>query len=99
MDLGQRIKTSREALSITQQGLADALKVSAQHVSAVENGKKIPSLALVSEVAKQLGVSIDYLVSGEEGVIKDTVPAIKADKGLSLKAKKALISLVEELHD
>ncbi|MFC1999722.1 helix-turn-helix domain-containing protein [Chloroflexota bacterium] len=99
MDLGQRIRTSREALSITQQELADALKVSAQHVSAVENGKKIPSLALVSEVARQLGVSIDYLVSGEEGVIKDTVPAIKADKGLSLKAKKALISLVEELRD
>lgn len=99
MDLGQRIRRRRETLNITQQELADALSISPQYISAVENNKKVPSLALISELAKQLGVSVDYLVSGEEGIIKDTIPAIKADKGLSLKAKKALIALVEELHD
>ena len=65
-DLGQRIKRRREALTITQQELADALRVSPQYVSAIEKNKKVPSLALVSELAKQLGVSIDYLASGEE---------------------------------
>lgn len=98
MDLGQRIRRRRETLNITQQELADTLQISAQHISAVENNKKVPSLALISELAKQLGVSVDYLVSGEEGIIKDTIPAIKADKRLSLKAKKALIALVEELR-
>jgi transcriptional regulator with XRE-family HTH domain len=97
-DLGQRIRRRREALTITQQELADALKISPQYVSAIEKSKKVPSLALVSELAKQLGVSIDYLVSGEEGVVRDIISVIKADKRLSLKAKKVLIALIEELR-
>jgi len=40
----------------------------------------------------------DFLVTGKETSITDTVPAIKADKKLSLSSKTALITLVEELH-
>ena len=38
----------------------------------------------------------DYLLSGNEGVITDIILAIKADKTLTLKVKRALIALVEE---
>jgi hypothetical protein len=41
---------------------------------------------------------VDYLATGKEGIITETIPAIKADKRLNLKAKKSLISLVEELY-
>jgi len=43
-------------------------------------------------------VTVDYLLTGKESVITDTIPSIKADKRLTLKAKKALVSLVEELY-
>ena len=43
-----------------------------------------------------LGVSIDYPLSSNEGVITDIIPAMKADKTLTLKVKKALIALAEE---
>ena len=43
-------------------------------------------------------MTADYLVSGKGSVIADTIPAIKADKRLNLKAKKMLIPLVEELR-
>ena len=46
-----------------------------------------------------MGVTVDYLVAGKEGVITDTIPAIKADKTLNLEAKKALISLVQALRN
>jgi hypothetical protein len=49
-------------------------------------------------LAEELGVTIDYLATGKEGVVTDTIPAIKADKKLSLKSKKALVALVEELY-
>ena len=39
-----------------------------------------------------------HLVTGKEGVITDTIPAIKADKRLTLEVKKALIALVQALH-
>jgi len=85
-------------LKITQQQLAEAGGVTPQHISLIEEGKNSPSLALLTKLAEELGVSIDYLVTGKEGIISDTVPAIKADKRLGLKAKRALISLVEELR-
>ena len=49
-------------------------------------------------MAEELGVTVDYLITGKEGVIVDTIPAIKADKELSLESKKALVTLVKELH-
>ena len=96
MSLGKRVIKRRQILKITQQQLAQALGVTPQHISLIEQDKGSPSLALLPKLAEELGVSIDYLVSGKEGVITDTIPAIKADKTLTLKVKRALIALVEE---
>jgi len=98
MNIGNRIRDRRESLEITQHALAMALGLTPQYVSQIENGLKIPSLTLAARLAEQLGTSIDYLVSGEEGVLKSAVSAIKAEKELSLKAKRALVALVEELQ-
>ncbi len=97
MDIGERIKKKRLSLKITQQELAKALGLTAQHISAIEQNKRSPSLNMLAKLAENLGVSTDYLVSGKEGIITGIVPAIKADKTLSLKVKRALIALIEEL--
>jgi len=99
VSLGERIKLRRQALNITQQQLAQALGMTPQHISAIEQDKGAPSLILLPKLAEELGVSIDYLVSGKEGIITDTIPAIKADKRLTLKAKRLLIGLIEELRE
>ena len=99
MSLGQRVRERRIALDITQQELADALEVTPQHISVIEQDKVAPSVALLAKLAKELGISADYLLSGEEGIITEIIPAIKADKSLTLKAKRALIALLEELRN
>ena len=99
VSLGKRIIKRRQVLKITQQELAQALGVTPQHISAIEQDKGAPSLVLLPKLAEELGVSVDYLVSGREGIITDTIPAIKADKRLKLKVKRALIALVEELGE
>ncbi len=99
MSLGQRIRQRRAVLQITQQELAQALGMTPQNISLIEKDKSTPSLAVVSKLAEQLGSSIDYLVYGKEGVSTDIVPAIKADKILSLDAKRSLITLVNLLRD
>ena len=96
MSLGQRIRKRRQSLKVTQQELAQALGMTPQHISAIEQDKGAPSLALLPKLADELGVSTDYLLSGKEGIITDVIPAIKADKELTLKVKRALIALVEE---
>jgi transcriptional regulator with XRE-family HTH domain len=98
VSLGERILEKRKVLEITQQELAVSLGVTPQHISLLEQNKATPSLTLLAGLAKELGVSVDYLVSGKEGIITDTIPAIKADRRLKVKAKKALVALVEEIY-
>jgi transcriptional regulator with XRE-family HTH domain len=94
--LGRRIRERRQVLKMTQQELAQALGMTPQHISAIEQDKWSPSIAVLPRMAEVLGVSTDYLLSGKKGIITDVIPAIKADKTLSLKVKRALIALVEE---
>ena len=78
--------------------LARALGLTPQHISGIEQDKRSPSLSSLAKLAEELGVTVDYLVTGKEGVIVDTIPAIKADKTLSLETKKALVILVKTLR-
>jgi len=95
VSLGQRIRKRRQILKVTQQELAEALRVTPQHISVIEQDKRTPSVLFLAKLAEELGVSIDYLVSGREGIITDAMPAIKADKSLTLEVKRALIALVK----
>ncbi len=98
MNIGERVREKRQGLKVTQQELAKAIGVTPQHISAIEEGKRQPSLALLASLAQELGTSVDYLVSGKEGIVTDAIPAIKADRKLSLEAKKALVIVIEELY-
>ena len=98
MTLGERIRKRRKVMKLTQQELGKALGLTSQHISAIEQDKRTPSLTSLVKMAEELGVSVDYLLTGKEGVITDTIPAIKADKKLKLDVKKALITLVRALY-
>ena len=98
MTLGQRIRKRRQTMELTQQQLAEALGVTAQHISAVEKDKRAPSLDSLARLAEELGVTVDFLVTGKEGVITDTIPAIRADKKLNIEMKRALITLIRALY-
>jgi len=98
MSLGRRIKERRKTLGLTQQQLAESLGVTPQHISVIEQDKRSPSLSSLARMAEQLGVTVDFLVVGKEGTIISVITAVKADKRLNLKTKRALITLVEELY-
>ena len=97
--IGQRIRQKRESLKLTQKQLADALGLTPQHVSAIEQEKSLPSIASLAKFADQLGVNIDFLVTGKEGTVTELIPAIKADKNLSVEVKNALIRIVQTLYE
>lgn len=98
MSLGQRIKDRRFALKLTQQDLATALNVTPQHISAIEKDKRVPALPSLAKLAEELGVTVDYLATGKEGIITDIIPAIKADKKISVEVKQALVTLMQALY-
>ena len=65
-DLGNRIRFLREKLGLTQLQVSNSVLVSSQAVSKWERGENAPDLSLLPDLAKLFGVSIDYLLTGEE---------------------------------
>jgi transcriptional regulator with XRE-family HTH domain len=98
MNLGDRIRKRREDLGITQSDLSKSVGTTPQHISVIEMGRRSPSIELLAKMAQELGVSVDFLISGKEVIITDIVPAIRADKVLRNEIKRSLITLINDLR-
>lgn len=67
--LGRRLKEARERAGLSQRRLADP-GYSGAYISRIEAGERTPSLALVRELARRLGVSEGFLARGEESELE-----------------------------
>ena len=65
LTLGRRIAALRKAQGFTQEVLAEALGVTAQAVSKWENDQSCPDIMTLPQLARDLEVSVDTLLTGE----------------------------------
>ncbi len=74
VELGDRIKFRRYQSGLTQNQMAESLFVSPQAVSKWERGENSPDITLLPGIAKLLGVTVDWLLSGNrlEQFIKES---------------------------
>ncbi|HBL7015545.1 helix-turn-helix domain-containing protein [Serratia marcescens] len=84
--IGLRIKEEREKLSLTQQGLADAIGVSKRTLIDWEKDRTSPTAVQLSSLS-QLGVDVLYIVTGEknsisQGVVQSSLPLSQDKKEL-----------------
>jgi tetratricopeptide (TPR) repeat protein len=80
--VGLRLREARERCGISQRELAFP-GCSPAYISRIENGDRIPSLQLLREIGRRLGVSADYLATGtDQGGELD--PVIDAELALRL---------------
>lgn len=63
--LGARIAALRRAAGLNQAELARKLQVSPSTVGMYEQGRREPSGEILLAIARELGVSTDYLLSGQ----------------------------------
>ena len=70
MNIGDRIKKCRCAIhpKKSQQALADCINVSRPTITDWENSKYEPSSKYIPMIAKCLGCSLDFLLSGKDAV-------------------------------
>ena len=61
--LGKKIQKTRKAKGIRQAELADRLDISYQYMSMIENGRRQVSLPLLVQIANELSVPTDLLLS------------------------------------
>lgn len=64
-EMGQRIMERRKKLGLTQEALAEKSELTTQFVSYAETGKRGMRPENLMKVAAALGVSTDYLLTGD----------------------------------
>jgi tetratricopeptide (TPR) repeat protein len=72
--VGERLKDARERAGLSQRQLSFS-GCSPAYISRIESGDRIPSLQLLRELGKRLGVSEDYLAQAEVALRLDELDA------------------------
>lgn len=80
MNCGQKIKQLRLEKQLSQKQLGEILNVSDKTISKWETGRTLPDIEMIQKIAQYFHVSIDELINQR--------------KGMKLKTKKLIISLV-----
>ena len=101
MTLGRRIAVLRKKCGMTQEDLADALYIKKSTVSYYENDAVDIKHSRIEELARILGTTAVYLISGTEGEDEFTIEAmqifamVKSEsiKEIMLEQMKALMKL------
>lgn len=93
--IGARLKQIRESRSVTQQELADLLKLPRTAVTQLESGSRRMTVEELQLIAQHFGVSLDAFVSAKEAI---AVPLHKVKEKDKSKLKDALRISVAELN-
>lgn len=59
--LGKKIKQLRKKNRLTQEQLADKVRVTPKYIQYIESAKRIPSLKLLYRIARALGIKVGDL--------------------------------------
>ena len=94
VDVGLRIIERRKRLGLTQEALAEKADVTPQFISYAESGKRAMRPENLLKMANALGVSTDYLLTGQ---IIDKDMLLLSDKLRSL--SPAQFRIVERVID
>ena len=64
--LANQLKKLRKATGMSQLQLATKLNVSPSTIGMYEQGRRVPAIDVLVQIAKLFGVSLDYLIIGTE---------------------------------
>jgi transcriptional regulator with XRE-family HTH domain len=88
--IGERLKSLRKGVGLTQMGFAKSFQVSNGAVAMWETNKREPDNETLSRLADFFGVSVDYLLGREN----EKTPPVELTEG-----EKRLMDLIVQLTD
>ena len=68
MDLGQKLKTARTRIGLSQEAVAETIGVSRQTISNWENNRSYPDIASALKLSDLYGLSLDEMLKEDAGV-------------------------------
>ena len=81
--ISRRIREVRISKGLTQEYLANSAGVNPSHISNIENGKVKISLSTLVNICNAMGVTVDYILSGEY-----TSPSSSLEQSILFESKK-----------
>ena len=81
MNIGEKIRLLRKEKRVTQEELADYLRISSQAISKWETGTSCPDIDLLPKLAIFFGTSLDNLLDFDQSQIDAAVEALIAESG------------------
>ena len=81
--VGERLKLAREKAGLSQRQLSFP-GCSPAYISRIESGDRIPSLQLLRELGRRLGVTEDYLATGAASRDEGAAVLVEAEVELRL---------------
>jgi tetratricopeptide (TPR) repeat protein len=95
--VGARLFAARKAARLSQRQLAFPGCTSA-YISRIESGARTPSFQILRELGKRLGVSADYLATGEDADLAHLDPLFEADVALRLGDTEPAAELFKQIR-
>lgn len=104
MSFGERLKEVLEQREISQKNFAKMLNVSESAISDYVNDRRLPNALLIKDFARELGVSVDYLLdyqpnSENVSVSPREAALLKKLRALPKEKQALVVSLVETLSE
>ncbi len=65
INMGKRLAELRAERNETQEAVAEAINISTEYLSKIENDKKVPSLEVIMLLKEYYNTSLDYLLCGK----------------------------------
>ena len=93
-EVGQRIRQLRQLSDYTQAEFAEAVDISINFLSEIENGKKGLSQERLARISHQLHTSCDYILFGENS---KQIDIIEATSTMNLDELSALKDYLDSL--
>ena len=109
-NFGEKLRIARLSRKLSQENIADDLKMTQQEYSKIERGERDPKLSKLERIAQVLGLKLEDIVSTEDSLVFNVHNNPNSNNGLvinesrtSLREEKQLIELLKEevklLHD
>ncbi len=105
IDIGKRVRRTREHYGLTREQLAEMAKISPQFLVHIENGTKSMTSNTICNLSRALNISADYLLFGLEDTDFNRTMATEAlvsmlpeDKILAERVLQSVLQMVKNLR-
>lgn len=95
-EIGKRVRLAREHISLSQKGLGATIDVTNQVIHSYEIGRALPPIPVAIRLAKELKVSLNWLLTGEDQGPIPKPPTPEEKLRLLLTSDTSLVAKIKE---